>query len=158
MNGIKARLWHAGQPNPNAICSNCLEKGHHKSSCSNPIKCKSCLQFRHTQDVCNTPLVEGQDEAPEAEAEDHGSQAESEPEPESAAEEEHDAETEINVLTASLDVHGGSQSEADDGGERVDNEESDLSVVSPKMSTRDTKRKQKSKSPNRVRRSKQRKK
>ena len=170
---FKARVWHVGQPNPNATCSNCLEKGHHKSQCDKPIKCKSCFEFGHSRDVCTADLSQqdasgSQVVAPETQS--HKTAQETDSETKNNANEEvvsesdnyTDVDSEFEKEDSDetqLDLQNPSKNTEQEGtasGKEEDMEVSDLSVVSPRE---DKKRKQKKKSPERhSRRSRPRKK
>ncbi|XP_071478309.1 uncharacterized protein [Diadema antillarum] len=54
---FKARVYHYGQIVPparaNLMCSRCLNAGHHRSQCSNPIVCRRCKQPGHLQQECS---------------------------------------------------------------------------------------------------------
>ena len=55
------RLYHLGQPEQGggsiAICSKCLEKGHHVSTCKNAIKCTFCKESGHVKSKCPRHLA-----------------------------------------------------------------------------------------------------
>ena len=162
-----------GQPNPNATCSNCLEKGHHKSQCDKPIKCKSCFEFGHSRDVCIADISQQdasgcQVVAPETQS--HKTAQETDPETKNNANEEVVSESGSYIDVDSefekedwdetqLDLQNPSKNTEQEGttsGKEDDTEVSDLSVVSPRE---DKKRNQKEKSPERhSRRSRPRKK
>ena len=51
---FKARVFHFGQESASqgAVCSNCLQDGHHKSQCTNEKICRLCRQVGHMQITC----------------------------------------------------------------------------------------------------------
>lgn len=56
-NVFRARAFHVGQPDERqetrtVICSRCLERGHHASTCSNPVKCRTCKGTGHLSHSC----------------------------------------------------------------------------------------------------------
>lgn len=58
---FKARVFHPDQiaiDNSNTVCTNCLLKGHHRSSCKNQTKCRFCGGEGHLQRDCTATTSE----------------------------------------------------------------------------------------------------
>nr|XP_054755713.1 uncharacterized protein LOC129261689 [Lytechinus pictus] len=53
---FRGKVFHANQVNKDQItCSNCLNKGHHRSACTNQIVCRLCKREGHFQRDCPNP-------------------------------------------------------------------------------------------------------
>lgn len=52
MGGFRARIYHEGQEKGPTLCSKCLTKGHHASTCVNDVVCRKCSQAGHKAAEC----------------------------------------------------------------------------------------------------------
>ncbi|XP_060084699.1 uncharacterized protein LOC132563961 [Ylistrum balloti] len=65
----RATVKHKGQPNENATCSNCLEKGHYAKECTKEKVCRECKLPGHIKPECPKLWVD-QDQYGDADDED----------------------------------------------------------------------------------------
>ena len=52
---FRGKVFHANQiskDQTSVVCSNCLNKGHHRSKCTNQVVCRFCKQVGHYQREC----------------------------------------------------------------------------------------------------------
>ena len=57
---FRGRVFHANQipkDHTSVVCSNCLIKGHHRSSCTSQVVCRFCKKKGHYQRDCTTPIA-----------------------------------------------------------------------------------------------------
>ena len=58
---FRGKVFHFNQTpkdQTDVICSNCLNKGHHRSSCTKQVVCRFCKKEGHYQRNCTTPIGE----------------------------------------------------------------------------------------------------